>query len=169
MVIPPDMSERQVLEKIQLVVDRISPRYIFSGYDLDDIKQEAFIICVKALERYNYKVGPLENFLSINLSNRLKNFIRDNYYKKGDEDKKKVMNPSALSYDYVDSSSPIEQKILLKEISSIVDECLSSELRSDYLKLMGGHSIPKKRKLEIMEAVYNILKEHGYDETWKDI
>tara|TARA_A100001201_G_scaffold22934_1_gene25855 strand:+ start:2044 stop:2553 length:510 start_codon:yes stop_codon:yes gene_type:complete len=169
MITPPDMTEQQVLEKIQLVVDRISPRYVFSGYDIDDIKQEAFIICVKALERYNYKVGPLENFLSINLSNRLKNFIRDNYYKKGDDDKKKVMNPSPLSYDYIDESVPIERKILLKEISSIVDDSLPSELRCDYLKLMGGNSIPKKRKLEIMEAVYEILKEHGYDETWKDI
>ena len=96
MKIPKGLSEEETIDKINLVVQRISPRYTFASYDVDDIKQEAFIICYNALERYDPKVGPLENFLSINLSNRLKNFIRDNHYKKDDEQKKKIMSPSPL-------------------------------------------------------------------------
>mgnify|MGYP003152389241 CR=1 FL=1 len=160
---------KEELDKIDLVVQRIAPRYTFSGYDVDDIKQEAFIICYNALDRYDPKVGPLENFLSINLSNRLKNFIRDNHYKKDDEEKKKIMSPTPLTYDHIDSSDPFEKTIILKEIAGLIDEKLPSHLRSDYLKLKSGITINKKRKLEVMETIYDILKESGYDETWQDI
>ncbi len=166
MQIPPNMTEKEVIDKIHLVVDRISPRYVFNGYDLDDIKQEAFIICINALERYDYKVGPLENFLSINLSNRLKNFIRDNFYKTGDIEKKKVMNPSPLVYDFMDNNPSTEYTTSLKEISHIIDQKLPIELRADYLKLLQNISIPKKRKLEIMETIHKIVTEAGYDEAW---
>ena len=169
MKIPKGLSEKDTIDKINLVVQRISPRYTFASYDVDDIKQEAFIICYNALERYDPKVGPLENFLSINLSNRLKNFIRDNHYKKDDEQKKKIMSPSPLAYDHIDSSDPMDKVIFLKEISSIIDKELPSHLRSDYLRIMSGISINKKRRLEIMETVYKILTENGYDETWQDI
>ena len=169
MKIPKGLSEEETIDKINLVVQRISPRYTFASYDVDDIKQEAFIICYNALERYDPKVGPLENFLSINLSNRLKNFIRDNHYKKDDEQKKKIMSQSPLVYDYIDSSDPMDKVIFIKEISSIIDKELPSHLSSDYLRIMSGISINKKRRLEIMETVYKILTENGYDETWQDI
>lgn len=164
MKIPEGMSKEEVIDKINLVTKRISPRYTFSGYDLDDIKQEAFIICYNALERYNPNIGPLENFLSINLSNRLKNFIRDNHYR-NDDDKKKVMNPSSLIYDYIDENEHSQRDIYLKEISHIIDEKLPTHYRSDYLKILAGISVNKKRKLEVMEKIYEILKENGYDEN----
>ena len=76
------MTDEQVLETMDLVINRIAPRYTFYGYAVNDIKQESYIICIEALERYDEK-RPLENFLSVNLSNRLKNFIRDNYFYSG--------------------------------------------------------------------------------------
>lgn len=168
MKIPKGMTKEEVIEKINLVTKRISPRYTFSGYDIEDIKQEAFIICYNALERYNPEVGPLENFLSINLSNRLKNFIRDNYYRKDDEEKKKIMNPSVLNYDHVDEDEQLKKQLYIKEIFEIIDEKLPSQYRADYLKIFAGVSINKKRKLEIMQKIYSILEESGYDETWQD-
>ena len=60
MKIPKGLSEEETIDKINLVVQRISPRYTFASYDVDDIKQEAFIICYNALERYDPKVGPLK-------------------------------------------------------------------------------------------------------------
>ena len=42
---------------------------------MDDIKQEAFMIAVEALEKYD-ESRPLENFLYISISNRLKNLLR---------------------------------------------------------------------------------------------
>ena len=85
MKIPKNMTKDEVIDKIKIVVDRIAPRYTFHGYDIDDMKQEAFIICIDALDRYDQK-RPLENFLAVNLSNRLKNFVRDNYCSNKDSD-----------------------------------------------------------------------------------
>ena len=84
MKIPSNLTEQETVKKIHSVIDKIAPRYVFSGYDIDDIKQESFIICMDALSRYDEK-RPLENFLSVHLSNRLKNFIRDNFANSQDE------------------------------------------------------------------------------------
>ena len=43
---------------------------------------------MEALNRYD-EARPLENFLSVNLSNRLKNFVRDNHFV-GDEKRRKA-------------------------------------------------------------------------------
>ena len=114
------MTKEEVLEKIDLVVNRISPKYTFHGYDVDDIKQEAFMICMDALDRYDQK-RPLENFLSVNLSNRLKNFVRDNHYIGQDENKRNVLCPKQLTYE---SSIPelsinLDHKLDFKYIQNI--------------------------------------------------
>ena len=51
MKIPKNLKEDEVLEKIELVINRIAPKYTFHGYDINDIKQESFIICYEALEK----------------------------------------------------------------------------------------------------------------------
>ena len=48
MKIPQGMTEEQVVDQIQIVVDLMAPKYTFYGYTTDDIKQEAFIICLEA-------------------------------------------------------------------------------------------------------------------------
>lgn len=164
MKIPKNMTKKDVVDKIQLVVDRIAPKYTFHGYDIDDMKQEAFIICIDALDRYDQK-RPLENFLSVNLSNRLKNFVRDNYCTYKDTEKKKVLAPAPLISDNIidnrraDNSS----KINTKEAAEIIDEHLPVELRADYLKMINDVYILKKKKDEILLVIKDILKEHGYD------
>ena len=156
------MTEKEVLQKINIVVNRIAPKYTFNGYDVDDIKQEAFIICMDALDRYD-ELRPLENFLSVNLSNRLKNFVRDNYYTKNDEEKKKILNPTQLSYEDNIQSSHIDndKNIDLNSIKTIIDKHLPSKYRSDYLKIINDVYVPKKRKTEIFSLIKNILKENN--------
>ena len=39
------------LDTIQIIINRIAPKYTFQGYDVDDIKQESFLICADALDR----------------------------------------------------------------------------------------------------------------------
>ena len=92
------MTEEQVMDTIMLVVNRTAAKYTFYGYTVDDIKQEAFIICMDALDRYQ-EGRPLENFLAVHLSNRLKNFVRDNHFNKNEEEKAKVLMPGQLSND----------------------------------------------------------------------
>ena len=162
MKIPQSMTEQQVVEQINIVVNRISARYIFHGYEFDDIKQEAFIICMDAMDRYDPS-RPLENFLSVHLSNRLKNFVRDNYYTKDQEDKKRVIKPSSLSYEdtiptYADE---IDDNIDAAAFQKIIDQKLPAEHRADYLKIINDVYVPKKRREEVIAIIKELLDEEG--------
>ena len=160
MNLPENMTKQEVLEKIHLVVNRIAPKYTFHGYDVEDIKQEAFIICMDALNRYDQK-RPLENFLSVNLSNRLKNFVRDNYVVGQDEAKKNVLSPKQLNYDFCvsDDKSDLDIKIDFKDVQNIVDEHLPTEYRADYLKMLNDVYVSKKRREYIVEFIRNMIDE----------
>ena len=160
--IPKNLSEEETLEKIKLVVDRIAPKYSFSGYDINDIKQEAYIICFDALNRYD-ECRPLENFLSVNLSNRLKNFIRDNYCKSSNEDKRKIVCPLPLPSNDIssDDSMPVEDKIFISEIKEKIEQHLPAHLRMTYLKYMSNVSVAKHKKEELLNFIKSVvLKEN---------
>lgn len=165
MKIPKNMTQDEVIKQIHVVVNRISPKYTFAGYEVDDIRQEAFIICMDALERYD-ESRPLENFLSVHLSNRLKNFVRDNFYTKNEEDKKKVLVPTSLSYEdnITDDEIDCDVNIDAKAMQKIIDKCLPADCRADYLKIISDVYVPKKRRNEIIEKIKEILAEHGYEE-----
>lgn len=157
MKIPKNMTEEEVISKINLVVNRIAPKYIFSGYDKDDLKQEAFIICIDALDRYDNK-RPLENFLAVNLSNRLKNFIRDNFYYKDEHDKKKVRSPTYIISDtLIENNIDFDTQMSNKEIFNLLDSKIPCSFRADYLKLKNGVKISKNRKQNILNIIREIL------------
>lgn len=162
MNIPKHMTKEEVVDKINLVVSRIAPKYTFHGYDLDDIKQEAFIICMDALDRYDQK-RPLENFLSVNLSNRLKNFVRDNHYIGQDENKKNVLCPKQLTYEcsVPEIERDLDNNIEFNEIQLLIDKYLPCELRSDYLKMLNDVYVSKKRREYILGIIKEIINEKG--------
>jgi RNA polymerase sigma factor (sigma-70 family) len=162
MKVPKNMTEQQVIEQIHTVVNRISARYTFHGYELEDIKQEAFIICMDAMDRYDPS-RPLENFLAVHLSNRLKNFVRDNYYTKDQLEKKKIAKPSSLSYEdsvsfYTDKTDDLLDANLFQQI---IDNKLPSEYRADYLKIIYDVYVPKKRREEIIDIIKGLIDEEG--------
>lgn len=159
--IPKNMTYDQVMKQIEVVVNRISPKYTFNTYDVDDIKQEAFIICMDALQRYDQK-RPLENFLSVHLSNRLKNFVRDNFYTKDEEHKKKVLKPQYLTTDdAVKYDTDYESRLEASSIKNIIDKHLPAEHRSNYLKMINDIYIPKRKKEELILLIKKILETHG--------
>ena len=162
MKIPKNMTEKQVIDQINIVVNRMSARYTFHGYEVDDIKQEAFMICMDALERYDSN-RPLENFLAVHLSNRLKNFVRDNFYTKGEEEKKRVLKPSSLSNDdiIVSEQRSTDDNIDAKSLQIVIDHKLPSEYRADYLKIINDVYVPKKRREEIITIIKELLDEEG--------
>ena len=63
------------MKTIKKVINRIAPGYTFGYFEIEDVKQEAYIICLEGLEKYDPQF-PLENFLSRHLSNRLKSLVR---------------------------------------------------------------------------------------------
>jgi DNA-directed RNA polymerase specialized sigma24 family protein len=159
------MTEKEVLKEINLVVNRMAHKYTFYGYEVEDIKQEAFIICMEALPRYDEE-RPLENFLAVHLSNRLKNFVRDNYFMKDEEEKRRVVMPGQLANeeyivdDLTDGQDKLDYKMMLK----ILDLKLSASYREDYLKIIHDAYVPKKRREEVLGFIYEVLEEHGHAE-----
>ncbi|MDC0297272.1 hypothetical protein OAK92_01730 [Crocinitomicaceae bacterium] len=166
---PQGMTDEQVVDTITLVCNRIAPKYTFYGYTIDDIKQEAFIICIEALNRYD-GIRPLENFLSVNLSNRLKTFMRDNYFTgSSSENRKKVFQPAQLDYedhivDNKDSFTTSYDEIDTKDMVEVIDKHIPANFRMDYLKIVNDIYVPKARRQEIISTVKQILEDHGHYE-----
>ena len=163
MHIPSNMTPQNVIDQIEIVVNRIAPKYTFYGYDTNDMKQEAFIICMEALPRYDEK-RPLENFLSVHLSNRLKNFVRDNHFTSNEEQKAKVMKPGQLAneeYILDDDREENVESVDYKEMTKVLDIKLPAEYRSDYLKIVNDVYVPKKRKEEVLFIIEHILDEEA--------
>jgi hypothetical protein len=169
MKIPEGYSEQEVVDLIIKVCDRSAHRYTFYGYTSDDIKQEGFIICAEALERYKPN-HPLENFLAFNLANRLKNFVRDNFVTANtNQQKVKIQQPAQLNnansiQNWFDFQSIFLDDIDKQEMLNIIDRNLPARMRLDYLKMTNNVYVPKSRTTEILEEVQNILEEHGYYE-----
>ena len=174
MKIPQGMTEQEVVSQITKVCDRIAPKYTFYGYTVDDIKQESFMICMDALKRYDEN-RPLENFLSVNLSNRLKNFVRDNHFISTDNNERvKIVQPAQLDYEnnIVDGSNSFTMSyddIELKDISRLINEYIPAFMRMDYLRMINDVYITKQRKEEIIDTLLEILEEYGYNEEGQDI
>jgi len=166
MKIPQGMTPEQVIDQINIVIDRISPKYTFYGYPIEDIKQESFIICMEALNRYD-EIRPLENFLSVNLSNRLKTFVRDNYFiGNSNETRKKLAQPSQLEFEdkIIDRHSGNEgyEDLDFKDMAGAVDKHIPASMRLDYLKMINDVYVSRQRRDEITDTVKHILEEHGY-------
>ena len=160
------MTEDQVMTSIEKVIKRISPKYTFYGYTLDDIKQESFLICMDALKRYDEK-RPLENFLSVNLSNRLKNFVRDNHFLAEEEEKAKIAQPGQLENDHsiVDNEEKFsipEYSIDYTDIIDLLNTEIPASIRMDYLKIVHEVPLPKNRRQEVMDYINYILQSYGY-------
>ena len=156
MKIPPNMTEEEVIIQINKVIDRISPKYTFYGYEVNDIKQESFIICIDALERYDSN-RPLENFLAVHLSNRLKNFVRDNYSFSNNNEKRKISSPMQLAYEE-SVTNPINiNQVDFKDLENIITERLPAKYRSDYLKYINNVNITKSQKTKLIELIKQIV------------
>ena len=179
MKIPKGMSESEVLEVINRIADRYAYKFRFGYFEAEDIRQEAVIIAMEALDRYE-EGRPLENFLAVHVKNRLTNFKRDKYYrqtkenseaqKKHNNSKKFLMEPLDI-YNIRD-----EQEMNMRIDDEFVDDCEQDEiiqiinmnldvgLRSDYLRIKDGCYVAKPRREKILEEINNILRDNGYEE-----
>lgn len=169
MKIPKNMTEAEVTSVILKVAERLAHKYSFSFYEKEDIIQEAWLIADKAMEDYD-ESRPLENYLAVCLSNRLKTFVRDNGYIHN-EGKQRLLNPvdiSSVNSNYeknmwVQFSPDVEMDI--EAILRLIDQHLPVHLRMDYIRMKCGVSVPKFKKKKVQEVILGILEEHGY-EAW---
>lgn len=80
MKIPPNMTEKEVLQIIDETGKALASSYTFGIYDENDIYQEIFLLCCDALERFDNK-RPLANFLHVHCKNRLSNLRRNLFHR----------------------------------------------------------------------------------------
>jgi len=165
MKIPNSMTESEVSETISKVARRLAPKFTFGPYDVEDIFQEAFIIGIEGLDKYD-EARPLSNFMFTHISNRLKNFKRDNYYRldigaaHNIQTRKKNIN-EALDINSIHSictADTTTNDAHITEILAIIDEKLPAEYRRDYLKLKANSPMPKSRKALILKILKEILE-----------
>lgn len=152
------------IQTIQAVVKRVCHKYVFGYFSVEDIQQEAFIIGYKAVEEIWDGKRPLENFLSIHIPNRLKNFKRDNYYRldipdidskrnKNNNNKKKLMEATELfEFDLTENNSVLD-KLVDSEFWSTVYNSMPNFVKSDFKRLLNNVSIPSKRRNQVLNFV----------------
>lgn len=172
MEFPEGVSEEKFLAAYHFVIDKIAHKYVFTSFECDDIRQEAFLIAYDGLKSYDNE-RSLENFLYIHLSNRLKNFKRDNYYRYEVGDAQKMQNTKKSILEPIDihelfhiaTGSDIEDEAHLTEIHEMIDEKLPANMRSDYLKLKNKGKLTKSRKIKIIKKLQEIIDgEHENEE-----
>ncbi len=170
MKIPTNLDEYEVTATITRVAKKLAPKFVFASYEVDDIEQEAFLMGVEALERYDSN-KPLENFMYAHINNRLKNFKRDNYYRfdygnaqKIQDRKKSILEPMDIAALYsVSTDDETVSNAHITEMIELIDRKLPSELRGDYLRLQTNAPLPKGRKAMIVDVIEQIINGE-YDE-----
>ena len=157
----------QQQEIILKVIDRIAPRYTFSYYELDDIKQESFIICLEAVEKYDNS-RPFENFISQHLSNRLKTLIRDKYsrsniesekHEKLNQSKKNLMDLRSVDGSYKIYEDDIIERMSTSEAIETLMRELPPSMRNNFYRLANGVSIQSSKKQALFDKIKEILGE----------
>jgi len=171
MNIPKGINEQEAVAVIMKIAKRLAPKYVFASYDVEDIEQEAFLIGIAGLEKYDQN-RPLENFMYTHISNRLKTFKRDNYYRldygtaaqKIQDRKKNLLEPVDIDAIYsICTQEQSTSNAQVHETLELIDKKLPSHLRRDYLKLQSNSPLPKGRKAVIIDVIERIVN-GDYDE-----
>ena len=161
------MVTPEQMEIIHAVVDRIAPNHKFGFYDVNDIKQEAYIMALEAMEDYD-GLRPLENFISKHVSNRLKNLRRDKYSRKtlntqNHSDlnaKKRLLMDIGFSFNCnLSYENDLEQDLSTREAVNKVLSELTPALKKDFFRLANKAPIQDYRKKAVYAAVKEILHE----------
>ncbi len=81
------MLNQETLDKAYPIIDKLAKSRSRNGgfayYEPSDVYQEIWGMCLDAMDRYDPTTGPIENFLVIHVTNRLKNIKRDKYFRPG--------------------------------------------------------------------------------------
>lgn len=181
MIVPSGLSQEDALRSILKISSILAERYTFGYYEADDIRQEATIIGMEAVSRFDPSKASLDTFLYHHISNRLKNFIRDHYVrsnyickfcgeayndsckycirrKKHETRKRDLMHaePSEDSY-YVDDTL---EELIRDEVAEKINRELPVEFRCDYLKWRDGIYLPKGKREKLEQVLYEIIHEY---------
>ncbi len=161
------------LNTIVRVATQVSPKYCFGSHEREDMIQEGIRIGLEGLRHYKEEL-PLENFMRVHIKNRLINFKRDNYYryeKTADATKAAVWAArnklrqnlmSPLEISEVEHKVPLVDNVIedasYNELIHMIKVKLPAALRTDFLRMVDGVSLPAIRRIRIQEEVQLILQ-----------
>ena len=183
------LLDNNVMEIIESIINMIAPSFIFSYYDVDDIKQEARIFALEALKRFDPEKGELRTFLLTHIKNRLINLRRDKlfrltppcflckHYDEGcnlfdNEDdcktlrtwkkKKDVAQPVSYDVDNLNNNDKsVHDQLDFKHLLKMIDEELPIKLRRYYLIYLDGGKIDHYYKNLLLNEIKEIAIRSG--------
>lgn len=146
----------ETLAIIQKVAKKFANKYSFAYYDPADIEQEAFILAMEALPRYK-GTGPLENFLSVHVRNRLLNLRRKIVERSNSEAVLNKLCIDGLEETIIGDNPDLLEKMSIDEIRRLIDENLEVEYRLNFLRLCEGKTIPRFQREKIVTRIKEII------------
>ncbi len=181
------MDKNRLLERASPIIKKIAENrknQKFAYYEGVDVAQEVWVFCLEALERYDPSKSPdvpldkqIEHFLNRHVTNRLKNLMRDRYFRPEAEEvrsgyaKARMNLVNALPLDNCDinkndtilgsankSYDPVSFAIV-KEMKEHVLSELPEDLVDPFIALLGGNRVKKSLEMALQEAVAEILQE----------
>lgn len=157
-----DIPEEK-LDKITELAKIHAPKYVFGMYSKDDLIQEAILMGIDAYPRWDGK-RPFANFICTHISNRLKTFKRDKFYRanggsvKNQEAKRALAESGSMvvarSYDVDYANDLYEQEIL-----EIIDRDMPNHLRKTYLRIKDGVKVDPAKRREVFEYIHGVVKD----------
>lgn len=157
------------------IASTTSKRQTFAYFTPDDIAQEIWVICVRALGGYNESLGSLEHFLRRCVNNRLRNLRRDRYFRPSYGDKTKdagvkarisIVNAASLnSPEHGDAAvfstlrhvPEPQESVMASDLAISLMQIMPSGLLLDFQALLDGESIPAASLWQIREIAANEL------------
>lgn len=186
MRLPNFLTEEEFLAAFDSVIVKLVKKFTFNIYDVDDIRQEAFLIASEGVFNFNpaYNV-PLESFLYTHLYNRLINFKRDNYLRRENNcqecrniskvcarceqrerlnmTKKSILEPANIeSLAHPTFINEYEKKVDQETIISEILRRLTPLQVQDFYKIRDGVRINNNKKKRIIEIIQEIMTELDY-------
>ncbi len=170
-------------EEIQQVITKVANNHAgksFGSYQSEDIVQQSLMICWQKLPEYQSKRAKekhntkqsLENWLNKVVSNRLKNFYRDNHQNKrkkfktdkSDYDLKKresLLEPASINEIYSFEAKDISYGGFSTELLTLILPKISYEEYDILESVLNGEKINSYYKKQLQRKVRSILSEHG--------
>lgn len=177
-----EITEVQMTTIIR-VAERIAPKFAFDIYEASDMIQEAIMLGMECVQRYDSDRGPFENFVARHINNRLRTFVRKHsprpepdvptssldyiHWDRSFGSKKRLQEalPLDLVQDEIVASTDVLDELALDEVQNIIDCQLPVIYRADYLRMLQNVHVPKARRDKIKQIILHILEVAGY-ETW---
>ena len=150
--------------KIYELAKTHAPKYAFGSHTREDMVQEAFLMGMDAYKRWDH-IRPFDNFICKHMSNRLKTFKRDRYFRpeggslKNQEAKRTLAEPAMGGIIFGCGHYEINFAELIdgNDKVRIIDAQIPNHMRRNYIRMKDGAKVDRNKKLEIISFIIKLL------------